>query len=263
MSLVNFDSVCRSQFLLAPNGSRRFNVKACITFCCLRVVDRAIQGKRRPPISGESASRPHHFILALLIFSMVLTLPRAIGATAPPSVLTNEIHYAPDVKTELVEFVELHNPSASSVDLSSWSITGGIDYRFPSGVSIAPEGYVVVAQNPQALKAKFGVDGTGPWGGRLSDTGDKVSLRDAGGEIVDQVEYKLGFPWPTVGTPPGYSIELIHPKLDNSLGGRADIRPRGCDRRLKDSYPRRLYLEVPQRDKRGVTSDDSLARCRI
>ena len=150
---------------------------------------------------------------------IILTFPRVTGAVATSSVLINEIHYSPDVKTEPVEFVELYNLSASSIDLSNWSITGGIDFHFPAGVSIAPDAYVVVAQNPPALKVKFGITGIGPWSGRLSDTGDKISLRDAGGEIMDQVEYKLGFPWPTVGSPPGYSIELIHPELDNSLGG--------------------------------------------
>ena len=42
---------------------------------------------------------------------------------------------------------------------------------------------------------------------------------DAAGEVIDEVDYQLGFPWPTVGAEPGYSIELIHPSLDNDLGG--------------------------------------------
>ena len=44
-------------------------------------------------------------------------------------------------------------------------------------------------------------------------------MTDADGKRVDEVDYQLGFPWPTVGGAPGYSIELIHPDLDNSLGG--------------------------------------------
>ncbi|MBC8002104.1 MAG: hypothetical protein H7X97_05910, partial [Opitutaceae bacterium] len=39
------------------------------------------------------------------------------------------------------------------------------------------------------------------------------------GTVQDEVNYQLGFPWPTVGDAPGYSIELIHSGLDNDLGG--------------------------------------------
>ncbi|HWH72502.1 MAG TPA: hypothetical protein VNT26_24280, partial [Candidatus Sulfotelmatobacter sp.] len=39
------------------------------------------------------------------------------------------------------------------------------------------------------------------------------------GAKEDEVDYQAGFPWPTVGDAPGYSIELIHPGLDNDLGG--------------------------------------------
>ena len=35
----------------------------------------------------------------------------------------------------------------------------------------------------------------------------------------DEVDYQRGFPWPTVGDAPGYSMELVHPALDNDLGG--------------------------------------------
>ena len=37
--------------------------------------------------------------------------------------------------------------------------------------------------------------------------------------MVDEVDYKLGFPWPTVGAPPSHSIELLNPGLENDLGG--------------------------------------------
>src|SRR5262249_23507454 len=58
-------------------------------------------------------------------------------------VVINEIHYDPDVKTELVEFVELYNPGSAAVDLSGASFTKGIDYTFAPGTVLAPGGYVV------------------------------------------------------------------------------------------------------------------------
>jgi hypothetical protein len=44
-------------------------------------------------------------------------------------------------------------------------------------------------------------------------------LLNAAASTEDEVQYQLGFPWPTVGDAPGYSIELINPQFENDLGG--------------------------------------------
>ena len=122
------------------------------------------------------------------------------------AIVINELHYAPDVKTEPVEFVELFNPEAQAVDVGGWQLAGGISFRFPAGRSIAPGGYAVVAADSAALRAKFGLSNAdGPWMGKLSNQGDKIVLQDSALRVVDEVAYRLGFPWPTVGDAPGYS----------------------------------------------------------
>jgi hypothetical protein len=133
-------------------------------------------------------------------------------------VVINELHYNPDVRTDRVEFIELHNAGEQPVDLTGWQFSAGVSFTFPAA-EIPPGGFVVVAENPAALKARFGVDALGPYAGGLSKYGERVVLRDAAGRVVNEVEYRPGFPWPTVGDPPGYSIEMIHPTLDNNLGG--------------------------------------------
>src|SRR3954471_6740307 len=70
-------------------------------------------------------------------------------------VIINEIHYDPDVKTELVEFIELYNTAATSVDLSGWAFTDAVAYTFPAGTTIEANGYVVVTQNPTQFTTKF------------------------------------------------------------------------------------------------------------
>ncbi len=134
-------------------------------------------------------------------------------------VVINEIHYDPDVKTEAVEFIELYNNGDAAVDLSGWSLTDAASFTFPAGTSLASRAYLVVAENPTSLQTKFKVASLGPWTGRLSSEGERIVLADASKRAVDQVTYQLGFPWPTVGDSPGYSIELSHPSLDNDLGG--------------------------------------------
>ena len=152
---------------------------------------------------------PLLFVFSLLAFADPLSA----------EVVINEIHYNPDVKTEPAEFIELFNAGLEAVDLSSWRITGGVAYTFPEGTSIASGACAVLAQDPATILSKFGVSALGPWTGKLNNDGETIKLVNAAGATEDEVDYQLGFPWPTVGDPPGYSIELINPAFDNSLGG--------------------------------------------
>src|SRR5262249_33488690 len=87
-------------------------------------------------------------------------------------VLINEIHYDPPIKTEHTEFIELYNNGSVAISLDGWQLTGAVDFTFPSGVSMPAGGYVVVAQDPAALRAKFGASALGPWQGILSNQGE-------------------------------------------------------------------------------------------
>lgn len=135
------------------------------------------------------------------------------------AVVIHEIHYDPDVKIERVEFIELFNSGAEVVELDGWQLTGAVDFEFPAGTTLAADGFVVVTEDPTAFDRKFAAPALGPWTGVLSNEGETIILRDASGAVVDRVDYRLGFPWPTVGESPGYSIELVHPDLENDLGG--------------------------------------------
>jgi hypothetical protein len=134
-------------------------------------------------------------------------------------IVINEIHYHSDPKTEPAEFIELYNSGTVLVNLSGWQVSGGIAYTIPNGTSLGAGQYLVVAQDPATILAKWSVAALGPWTGSLNNTADKVSLLNAAGGGEDEVDYQSGFPWPTVGDPPGYSIELVNPGFDNSLGG--------------------------------------------
>ncbi len=171
------------------------------------------------------------FLFAGMVLSSASA--RAYGDTAN-SVLINEIHCNPDVETQLVEFVELYNSSAVAVDLSGWFFDKGITYPFPQGTSLAANAYLIVAESPTAVFAKWGSTSPpvlaslvfGPYDGRLSSEGEKIELCDALGVTMDEVDYQVGFPWPTVGDAvpatqagTGRSLQLTNPALDNELGG--------------------------------------------
>ena len=150
------------------------------------------------------------------------------------NVVINEIHYDPDVKTEAVEFIELYNTETTHIDLSGWHFSNGISYVFPAGAIISARGYVVVAFSPTELFAKWGGTRTGvspdrvfgPCQGRLANDGETIELRNPEGDLIDRVQYQLGFPWPIVGDRAseyqpgtGYSIQLVNPFIDNDLAG--------------------------------------------
>jgi len=153
---------------------------------------------------------------------MLLSSPTPDGPNSLPlssQIVINELHVRPDVKTSPLEFVELFNAGDTEMDLSGWYFTDGIEYTFPADTTLAAGGYVVIAENEAAAEAAFSIDAIGSFTGQLANDGERIVLRDALGLKRDEVEYGLGFPWPTTGDAPGYSMELINPALDNNEPG--------------------------------------------
>jgi len=170
----------------------------------------------------------------LRVAMTVLTLTAENSPETACGVVINEIHFDPDVKTELIEFIELYNITAEDIDLTGWHISNAISYQFPDGSIIPAGGYIAVAQDPAQIDAKWSSGRFivppslvfGPFAGKLDNDGDKIELYNADDEIVDRVDYQLGFPWPTVGDAvpdnqpgTGHSIQLINPFGDNDLAG--------------------------------------------
>lgn len=160
----------------------------------------------------ESTMQIRFFPLLAVVSCFLATSLRA-------AVVINEIHYDPYQKMERLEFIELHNTGTEAVNIGDWQLTEGVDFTFPAGSSIVGGGYLVIGENPTGLRNRYGATALGPWSGQLSNEGETIALRNASGQVVDKVDYQLGFPWPTVGDAPGFSIELINPLADNDLGG--------------------------------------------
>lgn len=137
----------------------------------------------------------------------------------PNAAVINEFHYKPADRTNLEEFIELHNPGDAGLDLSGWTLASAVNFTFPDDTTLPAGGYLVIGEAPEVLLARFGVTALGPWTGKLSSKGETIELRDAAGVVRDRVSYRAGFPWPTAADGGGSSAELIHPALDNDLGG--------------------------------------------
>ena len=178
-------------------------------------------------------SIPKFSTIVLFSFSVVLLS----SAFAWGQIVINEINYDPEDNTKLEEFVELFNPTRETVDLSGWRFDDGIDFTFPEGTVIESEGFLVVVQSLEHFSAKYGeMEVEGPFEGQLSNDGEQIRLIDAEGQVVDEVDYGVGFPWPLDSNGEGSSMELLHWKIDNDLGG--SWRASG---RLKFGFDERLF----------------------
>ena len=141
----------------------------------------------------------------------------AVFAALPPVVI-NEIHYHPasfQGDEAAYEFIELHNPSLTPIDLSGYYMDG-IVYTFTVGTTIAPGQYLVLAQTA-ATYAGQGYTVYQWHSGGLNNSGETVRLYTSAGYLLDEVPYQDSLPWPTEPDGDGPSLSLISPNLDNAL----------------------------------------------
>lgn len=161
---------------------------------------------------------PLRGLAAITLATLAWAVASLQPAAAAGSAVINEFHYNSEDESSLEEFIELHNPGDAPYDLSGHSIADAVSYAFPAGTTIPAGGYLVVAQNPAVMLSRFGVAALGPWSSNLSSDGEEIELRNGANAKVDSVDYRAGFPWPTLADGGGPSAELINAGLDNSLG---------------------------------------------
>ena len=121
-----------------------------------------------------------------------------------------EIMYNPPGGSEY-EFVELHNSGDSEVSLG-WFRFDGIDFTFDAGATIASGRHIVLASDddPDAFKLRYpGLPVYGWYKDSLSNSGQRLTLLDAGWRRVVEVEYSDGGTWPRLADGDGHSLELI------------------------------------------------------
>jgi hypothetical protein len=169
-----------------------------------------------------------------------MTYETANSGPLVPDVVINEIMYnSLVVQDQLGEYIELKNRNTSSdiklFDVANpsntWKFTKGIDYTFPTGVSIPAGGLILVVRtDPDVFRAinpsvPAGVGVYGPFvDSELDNDGEKIELSrpgtpEPGGLVpyirVEQVNYSDGMhpvsadPWPVSADGDGQSLNRI------------------------------------------------------
>ena len=143
-------------------------------------------------------------------------------------------HHAPgpgDLESD-IEYVELVNAGASTINLNHVRFTQGIDFTF-GDVTLEPDQVTLVvpqiALQDQVLSNAYGSDlpVAGVYGGRLSNRGERLVLQDPLGQVLADIRYGDGShpgdfpngvdPWPTAADGQGMSLSLLSLVLDASL----------------------------------------------
>ncbi|MBI9017560.1 MAG: lamin tail domain-containing protein [Phycisphaerae bacterium] len=123
------------------------------------------------------------------------------------------------------EFIEVKNIGTDALDLTNVSFTEGISFSFGGSniTSLAPDGYVLVVKDIAAFTERYG-DGlankiAGQYGGKLSNSGEKITLTDTfNGEILS-FQYSDARYWPIVADGPGHSlVPKIHLTANQGTG---------------------------------------------
>ncbi len=156
---------------------------------------------RKPCLCGNG--------LFALVFMLVLGAARPGMALVISEVMYHPLEDSAVAEDETLEFIELHNNRAVSEDLGGWAFTNGVEYAFPPDIKLEPRQYLVIARDPNAVMAAYGItDVLGPFTGKLNNDGERLDLSNANGEIVLSFRYNDASPWPVAPDGTGHSLIL-------------------------------------------------------
>ena len=147
-------------------------------------------------------------VRAALSWAAILfgAFPEGARAATDSVVTINELMYHPadPVPPESAagpEWIELHNPMSIRVDVSGWSLRGGVAFTFPEGTVMEPGAHLIVS-----AVAGDPAGALGPFTGRLDNAGEEIRLHERWGRLMDRVEYGDGGSWPSAADGGGPSL---------------------------------------------------------
>ncbi|MCA9261326.1 MAG: lamin tail domain-containing protein, partial [Planctomycetales bacterium] len=160
----------------------------------------------------------------------------AFGSAYARGVSFTEIMYHPSTELDADEYLELYNSEAAAINLTGWTLSGGVNLTLPA-VTINPGEYLVIAADTAAFAAKYPTVShvTGGWTGALSNSAETIRLSDDLGRQVDVVSYAdegdwsfrelgpldrnhRGWVWNDAHDGGGSSLELVNLNLPNDEG---------------------------------------------
>ena len=152
-------------------------------------------------------------LIATVVFRVALPL-HYVQASAPESVVINELAWAGTTANANAEWIELYNGSAASISLASWTLSAadGTPSITLSG-TIAAGGYFVLERTADTSIADITAGQV--YTGALSNTGEQLTLRNAAGTVMDTANGDGGG-WPAGSATGFFSMERINPLAEDA-----------------------------------------------
>jgi hypothetical protein len=115
-----------------------------------------------------------------------------------------------------LEFIEVKNTGSTPIDLSGLSFTNGIQYDFPKGRVLQPGEFLVLGENEGHFQQRYGKKPFQVYLRKLSNDGERLTIRDALGARVFSVRYEPGAPWPVLANGHGFSLVPVDPNQNSN-----------------------------------------------
>lgn len=147
---------------------------------------------------------------ALIAFLLVGAIMGVCHAATARVVVNEILYHAPNDLDDL-QYIELFNAGDQAVDLSGWTFSKGIKFKFVGGTRIEAGGFLVLCRNADRFKEFYTAPIGGVFDSTLSHKGERIELTDASQKVVDTVKYQDSSPWPTGADGHSGSLERINP----------------------------------------------------
>lgn len=113
--------------------------------------------------------------------------------SANPSVVLAEIVYNPASGDQDEEYIELQNNGDTAVDLSGWSLSGGVTLSFKGGTVLPAGGSLYLSPDRKVFRQRAsgptggeGLQIAGDYSGHLGNFGETLVLTNSAGSVVAQ-----------------------------------------------------------------------------
>jgi len=142
--------------------------------------------------------------------------------TLVPSLVISGIMYNPPYSVffpddEELEFIEITNTGDQEVNLSGIYFAGtGLVYQFPYNSLIPPDTSYFIAANSSLFLSRYGFQPFDQFTRHISNSGQKIVLSDAFGNVIDNVHFSDSLPWPQADGN-GFYLKLMATDMDNNL----------------------------------------------
>ena len=145
------------------------------------------------------------------------------------NLIISEIHYNPlangATSGDEYEFVEFKNIGSTTLDLGGLNFSAGITYTFPVGMTVAPNGFIVLARNAGQFAVRYpGVTVHGIYTGKLDNGGERLTLLNVSGTQAVDFDYDDEAPWPVTADGLGFSLVAKNPATHTDPGNAAKWR---------------------------------------